>query len=84
MMGAVAVDSMGVIKWKLKVVMAERNMSARKLEKLSKLSYGAIIKLRNGTPTQVSVKTLTALCSALECTPDDLLEFTEDEDESPK
>jgi putative transcriptional regulator len=70
------------MRWKLKVVMADRDISARKLAEKTGLTYGAIVKLRNETPKQVTVSTLTALCHALECTPDELMEITEDE--SPK
>ncbi|MCT7970277.1 helix-turn-helix transcriptional regulator [Laspinema sp. D1] len=70
---------MGMIRWKLKVVMADRDMSAKRLAELTGLSYGAIIKLRNETPVQVNVSTLTALCNALDCTPDELMEYSSDE-----
>jgi putative transcriptional regulator len=79
MMGLAVKRTMGMIRWKLKVVMADRDMSAKRLAEVSGLSYGTIIKLRNEVPSQVNMATLTALCSALNCTPDELMEFSDDD-----
>jgi DNA-binding Xre family transcriptional regulator len=70
------------LEWKLRKVMAERNIwSGSELGRLIKdlagysLSAASISALINEQPKQVKAETMNALCTALECTPNDLWEF---------
>lgn len=71
------------LEWKLRKVMAEKNIWSgaelgRLLQDLAgyKLSAPSISVLMNEQPRQVKAETMDALCNALECTPNDLWEFT--------
>lgn len=71
------------IKWKLRKVMAERNIwSGAELGRLLedkasyKLSAPSISGLLTNEPKQVKTKTMDALCNALDCSPNDLWEHT--------
>ena len=71
------------LKWNLRKVMAGKNIwSGAELGRLLmdlagyKLSAPSISVLINEQPKQVKAETMDALCIALECTPNDLWEFT--------
>ncbi len=68
------------ISWNLRMVAAERNIwTGAQLRRALRdragytLSSASVSALLTGTPRQVKVATLTALCVALECQPGDLL-----------
>ena len=68
------------VEWRLRKIMAENNIwsgaeLARKMEEITgyKLSAPSIAALINEPPKQIKVTTLDALCSALNCKPNDLL-----------
>lgn len=70
------------LEWKLRKVMAEKNIwTGSELGRLLKdlagysLSAASISALMNEQPKQVKAETMDALCTALECTPNDLWEF---------
>ncbi len=70
------------LEWRLRKVMAEKNIwSGSELGRLMKdlagysLSAASISALLNEQPKQVKTETMDALCTALECTPNDLWEF---------
>jgi putative transcriptional regulator len=63
------------LRWRLKVVMAERDLNAKQLEVLTGLSYATIIKLRNTTPSRFDGGTLEKLCEALRCDVGDLIKY---------
>lgn len=67
------------IEWKLRKVMADKGIwSGAELGRLLedkagfKLSPPSISALLTGEPKQVKTQTMDALCTALECTPNDL------------
>lgn len=71
------------LEWKLRKVMAEKNIWSgaelgRLLQDLAgyKLSAPSISVLMNEQPKQFKAETMDALCIALECTPNNLWEFT--------
>lgn len=71
------------LEWKLRKVMAERNIWSgaelgRLLQDLAgyKISAPSISALMKEQPKQIKTETMNALCIALECTPNDLWEFT--------
>ena len=69
------------IKWKLRIAAAQREVWTgaqlrRLLEERSglHLSAASISALLTKQPSQVKLETLAALCTALGCTPNDLIE----------
>lgn len=69
------------IKWKLRIAAAQREVWTgaqlrRLLEERAglRLSAASISALLTKQPSQVKLETLAALCTALECTPNDLIE----------
>lgn len=68
-----------MIRWKLRVLMAEQNINNKKLAEISGIHPTTISRLKNvDTVKQISSDILNGLCIALQCTPNDLLEFTPD------
>jgi putative transcriptional regulator len=69
------------IRWKLRMAAAQREVwTGTQLRRLLAekagldLSAASVSALFTKEPAQVKLSTLAALCTALECTPDDLLE----------
>ena len=66
-----------MIRWRLRVLMAEKNINNKTLAKLTGLHPTTISRLKNTDELkQVSGDVLNSLCNALVCTPNDLIEFT--------
>ncbi len=70
-----------MIRWRLRVVMADRGMTNKELAEKIKLNPVSVSKLKNskGMP-QLHESTLNSLCNALHCTPNDLIEYIPDAD----
>lgn len=69
-------------KWRLRMAAAEREIwSGAELRRLLaeraglELSKPSVSALLTGQPKQLKLETLAALCTALDCTPNDLLEI---------
>ncbi|MFE0458739.1 helix-turn-helix domain-containing protein [Kitasatospora sp. NPDC058965] len=69
------------IKWKLRMAAAQREVwTGAQLRRLLvekaglELSSASVSALFTKEPSQVKMSTLAALCTALECTPNDLIE----------
>ena len=69
------------IKWRLRMAAAQREVwTGAQLRRLLReragldLSSASVSALLSKTPAQVKLSTLAALCTALECSPDDLFE----------
>ena len=69
------------IKWKLRIAAAQREVwTGAQLRRLLaeraglELSSASVSALLTKEPSQVKMSTLAALCTALECTPNDLIE----------
>jgi putative transcriptional regulator len=69
------------IKWKLRMAAAQREVwTGAQLRRLLadraglELSSASVSALFTREPAQVKLSTLAALCTALDCTPDDLFE----------
>lgn len=69
------------VRWRLRMAAAQREVwTAAQLRRLLaeragvQLSSASVSALFSKTPAQVKLNTLAALCTALECTPDDLFE----------
>lgn len=69
---------MGKIVLRLDRVMVERRMSLNQLAEMVGISNVNLSKIKNNKVTAVRFSTLAAICSALECTPGDILEYQED------
>jgi len=69
----------GMIRWRLRVLMAEQNINNKTLSEMTGIHRTTISRLKNVDEVkQISSDILNALCIALKCTPNDLLEFTPD------
>lgn len=69
------------IKWRLRMTAAQREVwTGAELRRLLseraglELSSASVSALLTKQPTQLKLNTLVALCTALECTPNDLIE----------
>jgi len=69
------------IRWRLRMAAAQREVwTGAQLRRLLaeraglELSSASVSALFTGQPAQVKLSTLAALCTALDCTPNDLLE----------
>jgi len=70
------------VRWKLRMAAAQRDVwTGADLRRLLadragvELSAASVSALLTKAPSQVKLSTLAALCTALECTPNDLLEI---------
>ena len=69
------------VRWKLRMAAAQREVwTGAELRRLlseragTQLSAASVSALMTKEPSQVKLSTLAALCTALECTPNDLFE----------
>lgn len=71
-----------MIRWKLRVVMADRHMSTQELADKMGMSRVSISRLRN-TPNdaypRITGEVLDKLCRVLKCQPTDLIEYHPEE-----
>ncbi|MCC3445147.1 MAG: helix-turn-helix transcriptional regulator, partial [Microcoleus sp. PH2017_03_ELD_O_A] len=69
-----------MIRWKLAVVMADRNISNKELATLIGMHPTSVSKIKTRRRlTRIDEATLSALCRALNCQPGDLMVYEEDE-----
>ncbi len=64
-----------MIKSRLKVVLAERNMSMKKLAEMAGLHYTTINRFEKDERELISRKTLDTVCKALDVQPGDLFVY---------
>ena len=63
-----------MIEWRLRVVMAERNITPSKLASITGISRVSISRLKNAKRLpRINELTLDKLCDALRCQPGDLM-----------
>jgi putative transcriptional regulator len=67
-------------KWRLKAVMADRDIDNKTLQTLTGLHETVISQLRNNLPKRLDIQTLEKLCSALKCQPGELLIWSPNEE----
>lgn len=68
-----------MLRWKLREVMARKNMTNRRLAELVGVHETNISNMkRRDTMPRIDGETLEALCRALDCSPTDLLEYIPD------
>lgn len=76
-------DKWAVIRWKLAVVMAERNVSNKELALLIGMHPKSVSRLKvRRHLTRIDEPTLNSICKVLKCQPGDLLVYEEDEAET--
>jgi putative transcriptional regulator len=70
------------IRWKLRIAAAQREVwTGSQLRRLLaeraglEMSSASVSALFTGQPSQLKLTTLAALCTALQCTPDDLFDL---------
>ena len=63
----------------LDVMMAKRKMSLNELSDKVGITLANLSVLKNNKAKAIRFSTLDAICSALECSVEDILEFTPDE-----
>ena len=68
-----------MIRFKTKVVLAERGMTQRKLWEEAKVRPPTISAMCTGSARQIPVDVLDKICRVLNCQPGDLLEYVPDE-----
>ena len=62
----------------LDVMMAKRKMSLNELSEKVELTLANLSILKTGKAKAIRFSTLSAICSALDCQPGDILEYTDD------
>ncbi|NER99651.1 MAG: helix-turn-helix transcriptional regulator [Symploca sp. SIO1B1] len=71
-----------MIEWRLRVVMAERDIGVNELADLIGIHRVNVSRMKTAkTMPRLTEQTLDALCKALDCQPGDLLRYTSDEKE---
>lgn len=68
------------MKWRLPVLMAERDMDYKALSAVTGMHPNTISKLKNNLPDRLELTTLIKLCKALRCQPGDLLAYIPDDE----
>lgn len=80
---AVAVQSQRMIRWKLRSVMADRKMTAKRLAELMDVHRVTVSGWANSDEIPNfgdTNRTLNKLCYLLNCTPNELISYTRDEE----
>ncbi|MEG4809824.1 helix-turn-helix transcriptional regulator [Microcoleus sp. F8-D3] len=68
-----------MIRWRLAVVMADRNISNKELAVLTGMNPRSISRLKTRRYlTRIDAATLNVLCKSLNCKPGDLMDYEED------
>ena len=65
----------------LDVMMAKRKMSLGELSERVGITLANLSVLKNNKARAIRFSTLDAICRALDCTPQDILEYRPDEDQ---
>ncbi len=72
-----------MIKARLKVLLAERDLNYTRLSEMTGISLNALSELGRGSTTKISFDTLDKICAALDCQVGDLLVWKPNE-QTPK
>lgn len=67
-----------MIRNKLSEIAGRKRMNIAEISRLTGIGYSVIQRLYNDQVKSVELETINKLCLALECTPNDLLEFIPD------
>lgn len=64
-----------MIKTRLKVLLAEREMTQKELSEKTGVRLPTIVNISTGNIKELPIAVLDKLCDALDCQPGDLLEY---------
>jgi putative transcriptional regulator len=73
-----------MIKVPLKRLLRERDRSVYSLAKETNVAYTTLWKLETGRSQSISFDVLEKLCTALDCTPNDILQIVPDKKKASK
>ena len=68
-----------MIKSKLKVVLAERDMTQKQLAEVTGVRPPTISQIALGTAKHIPIDVMDRICAALDCQPGDLFKFIREE-----
>jgi putative transcriptional regulator len=66
------------IKFKLRVILADAEMTQMELAKLSRVTPSTVSKLVTGSIREIPVTALERICTTLSCQPGDMLKYVPD------
>lgn len=69
-----------MIKFKVKVMLAVRNMTQKELAQRTGIRPPTVSAICTGTVKHLPVEALDKICAVLECQPADLMEFVKEEE----
>lgn len=67
-----------MIQFKLSKLLGEKRISQAELIRRTKINHSTISRLYNEQTNSIDFKNLDKICKALDCKPEDLIEFTKD------
>lgn len=67
------------LKFRLKVLLAEKSMTQKDLAMQTGIRPPTISAICTGTIKEIPVGVLEKICSVLNCQPDDIIEYTEEQ-----
>lgn len=65
-----------MIKFKLSKILGEKRITQAELIRKTNINHATISRLYHETTNSIDFTNLDKICKALDCTPNDLLEFT--------
>lgn len=68
------------VKFRLKVLLAERGMTQKELSEITGIRAPTISAICLGTVKQFPVSAINAICHALDCQPGDIMEYIPEEE----
>lgn len=68
-----------MIKSRLRVMLAEREMTLKRLQEITELQPKTLTKISTGIIERYPIHALDAICRVLGCQPGDLLQYIPDE-----
>lgn len=66
---------MPVVEWKLHKVMGAKRLKIADVARMADLAWETVSNIYHGRSSMVSLETIEALCTALDCQPGDLFEY---------
>ena len=69
-----------MIKFKVKVMLAMREMTQKELAERTGIRHPTVSAICTGAVKRLPVDALNAICKVLDCQPADIMEYVKDED----